>query len=358
MILIDNSVELALRTFLTLPTRITNFSTPPNLSRDSTFPRLLTALEEYAPHAAGAVSLGEIEWFHRLRNQLYHHGSGLTVERLQAESYAEIARVLMKALFDSDPSPRRVEAQLPSQRARFFKAWADLEFLLAVAGLPQHAAFDDPDGVATTLEGLLNQEDVRTLLALRNLKIAWTRGDVADENSISEEAVEDLRAICERVHSPPDPGSNADLQGKLARAWGRFTRTLEEKGASRHLFKIASPEDVFRIFGQSLPSEIITRLIETERTLQRIRLGRVTPREVVDRDVIETVWAATQAIGELAPFETIPKIECIRRPEEALAEVSPLEPQTRFEHIKVLDFLASFKEDVAGYEYVLRNASR
>jgi hypothetical protein len=37
--------------------------------------------------------------YHRLRNELYHQGNGLTVERDKVEVYAEIANVLFKNLF-------------------------------------------------------------------------------------------------------------------------------------------------------------------------------------------------------------------------------------------------------------------
>jgi hypothetical protein len=43
--------------------------------------------------------LGTIEWYHRLRNQLYHQGNGLTVERDKVEAYAVLANQLFHNLF-------------------------------------------------------------------------------------------------------------------------------------------------------------------------------------------------------------------------------------------------------------------
>ena len=40
---------------------------------------MLDALEQYAAPKLAGIDLGEIEWYHRLRNQLYHQGNGLTV---------------------------------------------------------------------------------------------------------------------------------------------------------------------------------------------------------------------------------------------------------------------------------------
>lgn len=101
MIIIDNSVELMIKTFLNLPRRITNI----NLSRtkfleiSESFPKLLDALEEHASNKIVDLDIGEIEWYHRLRNELYHQGNGLTVERQKVETYAVIARVIFKNLF-------------------------------------------------------------------------------------------------------------------------------------------------------------------------------------------------------------------------------------------------------------------
>jgi hypothetical protein len=63
------------------------------------FPMLLDALEKYAASKLDGIDLGEIEWYHRLRNQLYHQGNGLTVERDKVEVYAELANVLFTNLF-------------------------------------------------------------------------------------------------------------------------------------------------------------------------------------------------------------------------------------------------------------------
>ena len=78
MIIIDNSVELMIKTFLGLPKRVTRLE----ISRrdlpevPESFPALLDALERFASDKLNGIELGEIEWYHRLRNQLYHQGNG------------------------------------------------------------------------------------------------------------------------------------------------------------------------------------------------------------------------------------------------------------------------------------------
>src|SRR2546421_12656763 len=67
---IDNSVELMIKTFLGLPKRVTGiFVSRKEFEEISeSFPRMLDALEKYAEDRLEGIELGEIEWFHRLRN--------------------------------------------------------------------------------------------------------------------------------------------------------------------------------------------------------------------------------------------------------------------------------------------------
>jgi hypothetical protein len=131
MITIDNAVELMMKTFLGLPKRVTNLSI--NRSRyaefSQSFPKLLDAMEEFASDKLTGIRLGELEWYHRLRNQLYHDGNGLTVERKKVEVYATLATVLFENLFGSTLAlPKSSQATLLSA---FLRAWADLENALS-----------------------------------------------------------------------------------------------------------------------------------------------------------------------------------------------------------------------------------
>jgi hypothetical protein len=101
MISIDNAVELMIKTYLGLPKRVTGI----NISRKDfaeiaeSFPRLLDAIAKHASSQVNGIDLGDIEWYHRLRNQLYHNGNGLTVERDKVEVYSQLARALFQSLF-------------------------------------------------------------------------------------------------------------------------------------------------------------------------------------------------------------------------------------------------------------------
>ncbi|MDP2387188.1 MAG: hypothetical protein Q8M29_12500 [Bacteroidota bacterium] len=130
MISIDNSVELMIKTYLGLPKRITKIDGITRKKYEeitSTFPNLLDGLEEFALDRLDGIDLGDIEWFHRLRNQLYHDGNGITVEKEKVEAYAEIAKILFASLFSVEIEDTGSETLHHSLVGEFIKEWANLE---------------------------------------------------------------------------------------------------------------------------------------------------------------------------------------------------------------------------------------
>ena len=88
---------------------------------------MLDGLEEYASDRLSGLELGDIEWFHRVRNQLYHDGNGITVEKEKVEAYAEIAKILFENLFELIIEENGNEVLHHSLVGEFIKLWADLE---------------------------------------------------------------------------------------------------------------------------------------------------------------------------------------------------------------------------------------
>jgi hypothetical protein len=127
MLSIDNAVELMIKTYLGLPKRITDLDIPRRDLQEiaESFPRMLAALERYAADKLAGIDLAEMEWYHRLRNELYHQGNGLTVERNKVEVYAELARILFRNLFGYDLEIEKDQSQ--GTLGDFISAWARLE---------------------------------------------------------------------------------------------------------------------------------------------------------------------------------------------------------------------------------------
>lgn len=133
MISIDNSVELMIKTFLNLPSRITSI----NISRkkyaefSESFPKLLDALEEYAGTKIQDISVGEIEWYHRLRNELYHQGNGLTVERQKVETYAKMAQILYKNLYGFELIQKeKGKSKEELDLEKYLELWGKFEYII------------------------------------------------------------------------------------------------------------------------------------------------------------------------------------------------------------------------------------
>jgi hypothetical protein len=134
MISIDNAVELIIKVYLGLPQRATGIHVPRKELEETTnsFPSLLNALEKFAPSKISGVDLAEIEWFHRLRNELYHQGNGITVEREKVQVYASIAKTLMHNLFAvplQELSDRPADESL-ALISQFFDYWEETNDVL------------------------------------------------------------------------------------------------------------------------------------------------------------------------------------------------------------------------------------
>ncbi|EPR08078.1 hypothetical protein [Ruminiclostridium papyrosolvens] len=176
MISIDNSVELMIKTFLGLPKRITGI----HLSRkeydqiSESFPCLIDAIEQYSGDKLKGIDLGEIEWFHRLRNQLYHQGNGLTVERSKVEIYSELAKLLFKNLFGIDIQIK--EEKKSDILGEFMTAWVKFEKLMILF-----------------LEKRLQPEQTRKVMPYEAMNILFKEGYIDDSTYGEIKILRDIR---------------------------------------------------------------------------------------------------------------------------------------------------------------------
>jgi hypothetical protein len=205
IISIDNAVELMMKTFLGLPRRVNGLS----MSRkdydecSDSFPRLLDALEKHVANRLIGIELGSVEWYHRLRNQLYHEGNGLTVERDKVTVYSELAKMIFKNLFGfeiADPADASVSADSSGQRlGEFLHLWSSLEKLLMIRTLtipkePSKEYTQMALGWRLHETGDLTDEDVNMLDMLRDLRTkAIHNGNLS--GLLKEEAIAELRKL-------------------------------------------------------------------------------------------------------------------------------------------------------------------
>lgn len=111
---IDNSVETSIRVFMSLPEKISGikFSKRERDEAGNSFPKMVELVFQKAQSKLSGLNDSDIEHYHRIRNQLYHDGTGLGVERRYLAAYRQIAAVLLDNLFGIKAVSREAEATL------------------------------------------------------------------------------------------------------------------------------------------------------------------------------------------------------------------------------------------------------
>jgi hypothetical protein len=182
MLSIDNAVELTIKTYLGLPKRVTGL----NIRRkdfdefSESFPKLLDALEQHAGKKLEGIELSVIDWYHRLRNKLYHEGNGLTVEKDKVIVYAELAQLLFLRLFGF-----QIEIDKPSTPeivGNFVTAWSNLYQVLeslAKARFPSRE-FRGTNSIIPelALKGLVDGKAVDEIRDIRKVRNEVVHGNI------------------------------------------------------------------------------------------------------------------------------------------------------------------------------------
>jgi len=205
MISINNAVELMVKTFLGLPKRITGLSITRSEYQDisESFPKLLDALEKHAAEKLTGIDLGDIEWYHRLRNQLYHQGNGLTVERNKVEVYARLANSLFENLFGFgliESKTTKVDAL-----GEFISCWVAFEkaVLQKVFPASTQKQLINFSGAFHALEmrKVVSQAEFIRLQEIRSARNLVVHGQKSFEDAVKPEMVELLKSVTTRVQS-------------------------------------------------------------------------------------------------------------------------------------------------------------
>lgn len=211
MISIDNAVELMIKTYLGLPKRLSGLTISRREFADfsESFPALIDALERHAADKLTGIDLGTIEWYHRLRNQLYHQGNGLTVERDKIEIYAELANVLFLNLFGMRLVPRtKAKSDL---LGLFIEGWANLERGLSALSARERVRMDlatpEPKNVHQAMTLLrstrfFSDSDMNEINSFRRIRNEVLHGSADHRSLITKDVVTRLRSLVDRI--PPE----------------------------------------------------------------------------------------------------------------------------------------------------------
>lgn len=164
-------------------------------------------MEEHADQKLTGIDLGQVEWYHRLRNELYHQGNGLTVERVKVDVYAELAKLLFKNLFGTDVVVDEEDQQMEMLGA-FMAAWQRVErATLALVPVSMEHGMARP----VTL-GIRSLEEAGGPPALsteyeelRRLRAQVAHGEV-DRNLVTRELVTRVERLASAIDSLRKPG--------------------------------------------------------------------------------------------------------------------------------------------------------
>lgn len=126
-LLLDVGVETLFKTFLTLPEGVTGAKTKfPDRRKaaEGGFHDLVEGVKAAAPSRLSQFNLAHIQFYHDLRNRLYHQGNGITIPTEKAKGYAKLAVDMLKTLLDVDLTDLLRE---PEIRAQIQKKQENLE---------------------------------------------------------------------------------------------------------------------------------------------------------------------------------------------------------------------------------------
>lgn len=127
----------------------------------------------------------DIEHYHRIRNQLYHDGTGLSVDERYLSAYRQIANVLLNNLFGVAIKP---EVNQKPSLERLILLWNDVESELRStfisAGIDLQYTYKWEEATRAGILDMQVMQDITELRMLRNQQVHST-SDELDRDRIS-----------------------------------------------------------------------------------------------------------------------------------------------------------------------------
>lgn len=168
---IDNSVEVMIRTFLSLPSSKSGIRI---LRKDieaaeNSLLDLVALLWQRTVNLLTGIEEGDIEHYHRLRNGLYRNGIGLSVDQQHLFAYRQIAVLLLKNLFEVEMEEPRAGLTLERLVVLWYHIQEALKWQLKNAGIDPMRSYLSQAG---TFAGVLRADDISHLTQLRVIRNA------------------------------------------------------------------------------------------------------------------------------------------------------------------------------------------
>jgi hypothetical protein len=180
---VDNAVETTMRAYLSLPPSKTRTSVPRNKldAVENSFPGLAGLLWEHAGAKLTGIDKDDIEHYHRIRNTLYHDGTGLSVDEQYLLAYRQIAVLLLKNLFGVDMSEPRPAPTLEGLIVLWNRIEETLQERYKRAGVDRGHTFHWEEAMQA---GIISADDIKRLTELHMIRNAQVHSSAPDRKQI------------------------------------------------------------------------------------------------------------------------------------------------------------------------------
>lgn len=168
---VDNAVETALRTFAALPAKLSGSKITRAEIEDAgqSFPKLVELVFKHAGERLVGLDGNDIEHYHRIRNKLYHDGTGLGVDQRYLLAYRKIAEVLLGNLFSVSIKPEVKSSELGDLILLWNEVETTLRAKMLAAGVNLGNTFKWEEAMRA---GLLDMKTIEKLTELRMIRNA------------------------------------------------------------------------------------------------------------------------------------------------------------------------------------------
>lgn len=120
-LILDVGVETLFKTFLLLPDKTTGTKISFNERRraaEGTFHELCEGVVTASGSRLQGIYISHVQFYHDLRNRLYHQGNGITIPTDKAHGYAELAVDLLNRLLEVDLGGKLLEPEKDKESTR------------------------------------------------------------------------------------------------------------------------------------------------------------------------------------------------------------------------------------------------
>jgi hypothetical protein len=200
---IDNGVETMIRTYLSLPKSKSGVKVDRKEFDEAgnSFPKLLALLEKYATAKLTGIDATDIEYYHRIRNTLYHEGTGLSVDDQYIMAYRGMAAVLLENLFNTKTT---LPVSEDSSLERLILNWNNIEKIarerMETAGMSVSQRWEN------VFAARLADQDAQLLSNLRSARNRLVHSQSIDKKEVGrwvEESERLLRKLSDTTGETP-----------------------------------------------------------------------------------------------------------------------------------------------------------